>query len=59
MHFNIGKKKEKPKNRNWFAWFPVVAKDRDDCRYIVWLEQVFRGRTVDFYSYYLIEGRTP
>lgn len=56
MTFKIWKKKKKRRNRMWFAWRPVIvvtAKDNDSNRYIVWLQRVFRAKTMDIVSYHM------
>lgn len=51
MKIKIKKDIQKPKNRYWFAWYPIVAKDKEGDKYIVWLEQVFKTKTMDIVGY--------
>ncbi len=46
---------EKPRNRWRFAWWPVIAKDKINDKYIVWLEQVFRVDSIGLISYQVME----
>lgn len=53
MKIKFKNDEQKPRNRNWFAWRPVIAKDEDNNKYIVWMEQVFRAKTMDIISHYI------
>ncbi len=46
---------DKPRNRYCFAWWPVVATNKINDKYIVWLEQVFRVNSIGLISYQVVE----
>ena len=56
MRYKLPKKREKRKrgkNHFWFAWYPVVAGDSNDKRYLIWLEQAWKAYTMDLISYHI------
>jgi hypothetical protein len=53
MRINLNKKK-KPRNRNWFAWRPVIAEHYDGTRFIVWWEDVYRADSMGLVTYHLV-----
>ena len=57
MQFKIWKKKTKPRNYDWFAWYPVIAKDAEDNRYLVWWEKVFKVRSAPGCVSYMRYGK--
>ena len=55
MKIKLWKKKKRERTDDWFAWYPVIAEDKNEVRYIVWLMTVFRYREFNFTNYYIYD----